>query len=206
MWRLKEALFPEFENAMKRIYLAGPDVFFPDHAQRFARYKSACAAAGLQGCSPLDNTMADCQDRPTLARKIYLANVALIEQCDGVLANLAPFRGTEPDSGTVFEVGYAVALGKPVAAWGISSAIGYRTSVQQLLGLASGAVRDPTGAEIEDFGLKLNLMLACSCELANTVEEAVQLLLSRVTGRDADATSSPPVANARKPGGSASME
>ena len=34
-----------------------------------------------------------------------------------MLANLEPFRGSEPDSGTAFEVGYALALGKPVYAY-----------------------------------------------------------------------------------------
>jgi nucleoside 2-deoxyribosyltransferase len=48
------------------------------------------------------------------ARWIYQANIGLIARADAVLANLDFFRGTEPDSGTCFEVGYAVALGKPV--------------------------------------------------------------------------------------------
>ncbi|WP_416367503.1 nucleoside 2-deoxyribosyltransferase [Variovorax paradoxus] len=35
-----------------------------------------------------------------------------------MIANLEPFRGAEPDFGTVFEVGGATALGLPVVAYG----------------------------------------------------------------------------------------
>jgi nucleoside 2-deoxyribosyltransferase len=73
-----------------------------------------------------------------------------------VLANLNNFRGAEPDSGTAFEVGFAVALGKPV--------VGYlddgRTLREQL-----GGVRDAEGFSVEDFGLPRNLMLACTTRL-----------------------------------------
>jgi nucleoside 2-deoxyribosyltransferase len=34
-----------------------------------------------------------------------------------VLANLNPFRGAEPDSGTCVEIGYALALGKRVVGY-----------------------------------------------------------------------------------------
>jgi len=33
-----------------------------------------------------------------------------IREACGMLADLRPFRGTEPDSGTVFEVGMAFAI------------------------------------------------------------------------------------------------
>ncbi|MGC3173883.1 nucleoside 2-deoxyribosyltransferase, partial [Pseudomonas aeruginosa] len=48
---------------------------------------------------------------------IYRANVRQIERADCELANLEPFRCSEPDSRTAFEVGYALALGKPVYAY-----------------------------------------------------------------------------------------
>ncbi|MNR66601.1 hypothetical protein D3C85_1901690 [compost metagenome] len=37
-----------------------------------------------------------------------------------------------------------------------------------------GVLRDPDGLAVEDFGLAMNLMLACSVELADSAEEAVQ--------------------------------
>ena len=52
-----------------------------------------------------------------IARHIYVSNVDLIRNCDAVLANMTPFRGDiEPDSGTVFEVGMAIAMGVMMAA------------------------------------------------------------------------------------------
>ena len=97
---------------------------------------------------------------------IYRANVGLIERADCVLANLEPFRGSEPDSGTAFEVGYALALGKPVYAY-LSDAGAYTERLARLapewLGEHPGEDRD--GWQLEGFGLPLNLMLAVPSRL-----------------------------------------
>ena len=45
---------------------------------------------------------------------IFQDNLALIDEADAVVANLNPFRGPEPDSGTAFELGYAHARGKQI--------------------------------------------------------------------------------------------
>ena len=80
-----------------------------------------------------------------------------------MLANLNPFRGSEPDSGTVFEVGYAIALGKRV--------VGYledaRSQTEKLAGgdRCKGRIVDHNGFSIEDFGLSVNLMLGIPCEI-----------------------------------------
>lgn len=41
-------------------------------------------------------------------------NIRHIEAADIVMANVQDFRGHEPDSGTVFEIGYAIGRGKAV--------------------------------------------------------------------------------------------
>ncbi|WP_369631512.1 MULTISPECIES: hypothetical protein [unclassified Variovorax] len=38
----------------------------------------------------------------------------------------------------------------------------------------AGVLRDPDGLAVEDFGLAGSLMLACSVELAESAEDAVQ--------------------------------
>jgi nucleoside 2-deoxyribosyltransferase len=38
-----------------RVYLAGPDVFYPDAAERAARLKEMCHKNGLEGVFPLDS-------------------------------------------------------------------------------------------------------------------------------------------------------
>ncbi|WP_033887167.1 nucleoside 2-deoxyribosyltransferase, partial [Pseudomonas aeruginosa] len=102
----------------------------------------------------------------------------LIERADCVLANLEPFRGSEPDSGTAFEVGYALALGKPVYAY-LSDAGAYAERLARLapewLGEHPGEDRD--GWQLEGFGLPLNLMLAVPSRLvAGGPREALRRL------------------------------
>uniref|UniRef100_UPI0001E287E9 nucleoside 2-deoxyribosyltransferase n=1 Tax=Pseudomonas syringae group genomosp. 3 TaxID=251701 RepID=UPI0001E287E9 len=89
------------------VYLAGFDVFRPD-AIEYGRYlKALCAAHGLEGLYPFDNEVTPGQTLHETARQIYAMNVAMIQRCSAVLANLNVFRGLEPDSGTAFEVGMA---------------------------------------------------------------------------------------------------
>ncbi|WP_163014546.1 nucleoside 2-deoxyribosyltransferase, partial [Pseudomonas viridiflava] len=99
------------------IYLAGFDVFRPDAIEHGHYLKDLCAAHGMQGLYPFDNEVAQGLSPLETARQIYRHNVAMIQRCDAVLANLNAFRGLEPDSGTAFETGMAVALGKPVWAY-----------------------------------------------------------------------------------------
>lgn len=144
-----------------RLYLAGPDVFRPDAFLWAEQARAACLAAGHLALVPLDGV-------ETTPGGIYQANIELIRQADAVLANLNPFRGSEPDSGTAFEVGFAQALGKPV--------IGYldraETTVERVarcedreLSMQGGRPLDREGMYIEDFGLPLNLMLAVPCRI-----------------------------------------
>jgi len=136
------------------VYLAGPDVFYPDAQARGERMKALCAARGWQGLFPLD---AEGEDGLAPGLAIYQANRRLIAQADGVVANLRDFRGFEPDSGTVWEVAHALALGKPVVGY-----LPQRSSLLERLGNQVRHGRDAQGCLVEDFGLPLNLMLAHS--------------------------------------------
>ena len=133
---------------MKKIYLAGFDVFAPDAKQRGAKMKMMCAERGLIGLYPFDNEAVGAPD-------IFAGNCGLIDQADIVIANLNPFRGDEPDSGTCFEVGYAFAKGKTVYGY-VSDA---RTLREKL------GEQDKDGFSVEDFGLPLNLMLSCAAKI-----------------------------------------
>jgi len=134
-----------------RIYLAGPDVFRADPVAEGARLKALCAAHGLFGVYPLDQTPAPGLAGPALGAAIAQGNMHFIRGCDGVLANLTPFRGPSADAGTVFEVGFAVALGKPVAGWSAD-----RRPYVARVGAGS---RDADGMEIENFAMADNLMI-----------------------------------------------
>ena len=158
------------DGRQMRLYLAGPDVFRPDAAAWAGRVRELCRAAGHEALIPLDD------DVPPTAAAIYRSNLQCIAAADVVLANLNPFRGDEPDSGTCVEIGYALALGKPV--------IGYADDLRPLRERlrangpgADGRWRDAAGHVVEDFGLPLNLMLAVPLPLVRSgVAAALQAL------------------------------
>ena len=140
--------------AVARVYLAGPDVFLPAPLQRGARLKAICHAHGLTGVFPLDPAPLDLAEVAGLPewRRIALANEAHIRGSDALIANLTPFRGPSADPGTVFEVGFMRALGRPVFGWSATdSSLRART--------AAGAACDSDGLAIEDFGQADNLMI-----------------------------------------------
>ena len=133
---------------MKKLYLAGFDVFAPDAVERGAAMQALCAQYGFEGLYPLDNEADG-------AAAIYAADLSQLRQADAVVANLNPFRGLEPDSGTCFELGYAAALGKELYAYRADG----RTQ-REVQGEA-----DADGFTVEDFGMPVNLMLGCSVHL-----------------------------------------
>lgn len=164
-----------------RVYLAGPDIFFRDCERIYQDLKAACERLGLEGIEPSDGGLgADFTGSDDeRARRIYEGNIALIRQADGVIANLMDFRGLEPDSGTVFEVGFAVALGKPVVVYGVpegsyASRVGATMACTQD---AAGVMRErDSGVMVEGLGQRLNLMLACSTAIESSAEAALSRL------------------------------
>lgn len=160
------------------IYLAGFDVFRLDARAHGERLKALCAEHGHRGLYPLDNELPAGLTGREAARWIYAANIALIRQADAVMANLNNFRGLEPDSGTAFEVGFAVAVDKPV--WGYLD--DHRPLHQQVLctEAAKGHYVDAKQLTVENFGLPRNLMLACSVQaLHQTLDDC----LLKISGR-----------------------
>ena len=152
---------------MRGIYLAGFDVFRADAVQQGERLKALCLARGFEGLYPLDNALPAGLSGRAAAQWIYEQNIGLIRRADLIMANLNVFRGLEPDSGTAFEVGYGAALGKPVWAYTDDA----RALVEQ-----AGAGRDSRdatrvvdaqGYTVEDFGLNVNLMLACAARVVH---------------------------------------
>lgn len=153
---------------MRRItslYLAGPDLWFPDAAAHIHRKQDLCAEAGFIGVSSLDGVLVETAPSEAMAREIFADNVARIRQCDALVANFSPWRGPGCDPGTAYEAGFAAALGKPVFAYMYveeAEEADHRTRVESMMGAMrdpDGPPRDHLGCEIEDFGLPENLML-----------------------------------------------
>lgn len=141
-----------------KIYLAGPDVFRQDAEAWADSARALCRRYGFEPLLPTDHG-------EVAPDQIFQANIDLIRKAQIVAANLDPFRGPEPDPGTAFEMGYALALGKKVC--------GYVTKLETTLQRVASAgcqalpgnnecdnPLDKNGMLIENFGLPCNLMLA----------------------------------------------
>jgi nucleoside 2-deoxyribosyltransferase len=151
------------------VYLAGFEVFAPDGPAIAERMRATCRRYGLEPISPLDKG-ADADQGPALegealADRIYADNIGMIERADAILANLNHFRGPDPDAGTCFEVGYAVARGKASYVYSSDGA----TAVDRVRAFfgpvtpdGSGGYTDDDGMTVENFGSPFNLMLSSS--------------------------------------------
>ena len=161
-----------------KIYLAGPDVFRPDVAEWAATVRELCRRYGFEPLLPVDH-------KETQPEKIFQSNIDLIRKAQIVAANLDPFRGPEPDSGTAFELGYALALGKKVC--------GYVTRLETVAQRVEAAenrseppapygdkITDRNGLMIENFGLPCNLMLSIP---ANIVEGGLEGCLQAIRSK-----------------------
>jgi nucleoside 2-deoxyribosyltransferase len=147
-----------------KIYLAGPDVFLPDAVEIGRRKAAICAAHGLMGLYPLDNTVNPAA--PDASRQIFAANEAMMDAADVIIANLTPFRGAGADPGTVYELGYMAGRRKFCLAYSNDPAI-YADRVGRFMNLTSedGRLVDAQGLTVEDFGLVDNLMMIHALEL-----------------------------------------
>lgn len=139
----------------KRIYLAGPEVFFPatEHQAIVAEKKRLLREYGFEGVDPLDTELAfsENQAKPERGQRIYRANRELMNNCDAIIANLTPFRGISADPGTIFEVGYMIGQGKP--------AFGFTLDSRHYRERAGSTTLDELGHTIEDFEMSDNLMI-----------------------------------------------
>lgn len=147
---------------MKKIYIAGPDVFEKDSIEIGKKYVELCKKYGYEGLYPLDNVIDFNQDKKNIAKDIFEANKKLIEECDIVVANLNPFRGKEADSGTVWECGYAFGLGKEVYGYMDDTSEYIEQFKSDEKRIVDGIVYDKDEKVIEDFSYPINLMIACS--------------------------------------------
>lgn len=149
---------------MKKIYIAGPDVFEPNSIEIGQEYSKLCEEYGFEGLYPLDNIVDFNQEKNKIAQDIYKANVDLIKQADIVIANLSAFRGKESDSGTVWECGFASALGKEVYGYLDTDKNYIDTFEDNEKKVLNDVIVDMDNKTIEDFDYPLNLMISCSVE------------------------------------------
>lgn len=138
----------------KKIYLAGPDVFLENAIEIGKIKKEICRRYGFEGLFPLDNEVDNSKD-------IFEANCVLMENADIGVFNLSPFRGPSADVGTIFELGFIYAKGKPVFGYSNTQDI-FLTRTSSIFKMhhdKSGFTRDEMGYSVENFDLTDNLMI-----------------------------------------------
>ena len=153
----------------KKIYLAGFDVFYPNALEVLDKKKRLCEKYGFIGLAPLDNTVDFTQSKSQIRKVIYEANIELIKEADILCVNLNAFRHGEPDAGTVFEIGYGVALGKAVYIYvdATDTMLDKTRENDADCVCKDGVWFDGNGLMIEDFDGMYNLMITESTVIIN---------------------------------------
>ena len=161
-----------------KIYLAGPDVFRPDYEAWAETVRETCRHYGFDPLLPVGSGETD-------PARIFQVNIDMIRKAQIVVANLDPFRGPEPDSGTAFELGYALALGKKICGYvtrldTVAKRVQIAEERDQLAIPLSSPPTDRNGMLIENFNLPCNLMLAVP---AHIVEGGLEACLQSIRAR-----------------------
>lgn len=144
---------------MKKIYLAGPEVFLPNAKEIGEKKKKLCEKYGFEGIFPLDNEIDVSKLTPhEIGLIIGAVNESLIQICDLVIANITPFRSPSLDVGTAYEIGYAKASNLTIFAYSTTSEL-FSERVSLFLGLDIRAKTDRMGMQIERFEMVDNLMI-----------------------------------------------
>lgn len=149
---------------MKKIYLAGPDVFLPQALELSEAKRKLCATYGFKGLVPADKKL-DLSAFSTKYAKgvaIYRANIDMMRDADLGIFHLTPFDGPSADVGTVFELGWMIATGKPCLAY--TNAALHMLDRMKALGHtittdANGWPVNEDGFRQEDFEMSDNLMI-----------------------------------------------
>ena len=169
-------------NRRPRVYLAGPDVFFPEAFKHAQERKEILAERGMEGVFPLDSEPGG-ESPPMSASAIFSKNRQLIDSCQAVLANITPFRGPSADVGTAWEIGYACGQGKPVVGYSADLSIYKEKVFQHGWSGAARVLFDREGNQIENFEGVDNLMLTQSvvaiCATFAEAAATLQRALSR---------------------------
>jgi len=146
----------------KKVYIAGPEVFFPNGKEIIARKGELARKYGFEA-----NTFGGGDypaDKFAFGVAISKANEDTMRGSDFILANMTPFRGLSTDVGTAYEIGFMCALGKAAFAYTNDprfydvrlTADYYGGDVARA---EDGMMRGADGWMVEDHAMADNLML-----------------------------------------------
>jgi nucleoside 2-deoxyribosyltransferase len=160
---------------MKKLYLAGPDVFHPEPLLRAKVLKNICEKYEFEGVFPSDISLqSQKMTLKEMSRFIFKENERLILESDGILANMQPFRGPSMDAGTAYELGFAHAHKKPIVGYTFDFR-DYKEKVEELDSIVIEGKNYVDDWTVEDFGLVDNLMVVYSTlGISDTIEGALE--------------------------------
>lgn len=155
-----------------KAYIAGSHVFWPKHEQEefYNTIDQLSEKYGFEALVPKDgDVIAD--SKAKLAMLIYHKNIEMIKESDLVIADITSFRGVSADAGTIYEIGYARALNKPVVMWTDDTDVkwlGYARNYQEALPVEyKERIMRKDKYSVEDFGLVDNLMITRPFDLVH---------------------------------------
>lgn len=160
--------------SLPKIYVMGPGVFRHDARTHFDYVRKIAAEFGFEPLIPWNPAL----HHPVV---IYEQCMRMMREAAGGVVDLTPFRGTEPDSGSVFEAGFMHALGKPVAGYSCD----LTTVMQRTQRFFAGKIGNAPGPwfsdgmTAENFGRSHNLMLGQTMPIRATMAEAFAILEAR---------------------------
>lgn len=148
-----------------KIYLAGPDVFFPNADEIKEAKRKIAENQGIIPLFPLDNVVRDLFFQKSLTKSqkgliISKANEILMDKADGIIANITPYNGPSLDVGTAVEIGYMRKAQKPIECY-TNSPVNFLNRVKSWLKSQNietykdkfSAIRDNKhNMMLEDFG------------------------------------------------------
>ena len=107
MYRYQRKLFEK-----EAVYIAGPQCFYTYGYDMLAAMRVRTESLGFRVTLPNDHPLdLDNQDKKKRADSIFHDLKTVMNETTVIIADLEAFRGAEPDSGTVYELGMAYAKG-----------------------------------------------------------------------------------------------
>ena len=165
-------MFIDKEGKIRKpvVYLADFEMFLPTCDETVRYWKATCEKYGLIGRFPGEGDPVEPGDN--FWQRVFDHDFNHMLECDMCFAQLDDWRGHEPDSGTLWELGWFVALGMP--SYGFYS--GPDTMLERKIEKheEDGVFYDVNGFAIEDKEFAFDNILSL-VKIGKDFEEACRL-------------------------------
>ena len=164
----------------EKLYIAGPEVFYPNGQKRLLAMRRKAEALGFGVALPNDRVLKLDHEDPRKNADSIFENCALsINDSTAIVADLENFRGAEPDGGTICEVGMAYARGLRCYAYSRDM----RPAAQKYQGVAlkDGRLYDLEGRILPYHDLPYSPCVVGSCKLIEgDLDDSLRVLMQDI--------------------------